>query len=56
MERDAAWHETTMVRLEIEAMSGARAQVEAELARFRGVSASAEDARMKADSERDATQ
>ena len=27
--RDAAWHEAAMARLEIEAMSGARAQVEA---------------------------
>ena len=53
VERDAARHEAAMARLEFEAMSGALAQVEAELARVQGVSASAEDARLKADFERD---
>ena len=52
--RDTARHEAAMARLEIEAMSGAWTQVEAELARVRGVSATAKDARLKADSERDA--
>ena len=55
-ERDAARHEAAMARLEIEAMSGARAQVEAELSRIRLASAAAEDARMKTESERDAVQ
>ena len=54
-ERDAARHEATMARLEIEAMRGAHAQVEVELARVRHVSTATEDARLKADSERDAT-
>ena len=49
-ERDAAWNEAAMARLEIEAMSGARAQVEVELAHVRGISAATEDARLKADS------
>ena len=53
-ERDAARHEAAMVRLEINSMSGARVQVEAELARVRDVLVAAEDARLKADSERDA--
>ena len=55
-ERDAARHEVAMDRLETEAMSVARAQVEAELARVRRVSVAAEDTRSKADSERDAAQ
>ena len=55
-ERDVARHETAMAQLEIEAMSCARAWVEAELARIRGVSAAVEDARLKADSECDTTQ
>ena len=55
-ERDAAQHEAAMVWLEIEAMSGARAQVEAELEYVRHVSAVVEDARLKVDSERDAAQ
>ena len=45
-----------MARLEIEAMSGAQSQVEVELVCVRGVSAATEDARLKADSERDAAQ
>ena len=53
-ERDAARHEAAMAQLEIEAMSGARAKVKAELARIWHVSAAAEDARLKADSEHDA--
>ena len=53
-ERDAARHEAVMAWLEIDAMSGARAQVEAELARVRDVLIATEDARLKADSERDA--
>ena len=52
-ERDAALHEAAMAWLEIEAMSGARAQVEAKLACVRRVSVAAEDARLKVDSERD---
>ena len=55
-ERDAGQHETVMARLKIELMSGARAQVEAELAHVWGVSATAKDARLKADSQRDAAQ
>ena len=55
-ERDTTRHEAAMARLEIEAMSGARARVEAELSRIRRASAAAEDARMKAESERDAVQ
>ena len=55
-ERDAARHEATMARLDIEAMRGARAQVATELARVRHVSAATKDARLKADSERDAAQ
>ena len=53
---DAARHEAAMARLEIDAMSGTRAQVEAKLARVRDVLVAAEDARLKADSERDAAQ
>ena len=56
MERDTARHETAVARLEIEAMSGAWAQVEVELARVRGVSIATEDARLKADSECDTAQ
>ena len=55
-ERDAARHETAMARLEIEAMSDARVQVEVELARVRGVLAAAEDTRLKVDFERDVAQ
>ena len=55
-ERDAARHEAAMARLEIDAMNGARAQVEVELARVRDVLVAAENARLKADSERDAAQ
>ena len=54
--RDVARHEAAMARLEIEAMSVARAQVEAELASIRCVSVAAEDVWLKADSEGDATQ
>ena len=39
-----------MALLEIDAMNGARAQVEAELAHVRDVLVAAEDARLKADS------
>ena len=56
MERDATRHEEAMAQLEIEAMSSARAQVEAELACVQGVSAADEDARLMADSERGAAQ
>ena len=56
MKRNAARHEATMAQLEIEAMSGARAQVEAKLARVQGVLAAAKDVRLKADFERDASQ
>ena len=55
-ERDSARHEAAMARLEIEAMSGAQAQVEAELVRVQGVSTATEDARLKVDSERDVAQ
>ena len=55
-ERDVARHEATMARLEIEAMSDARALVEGELAVVRRVSAVVEDARLKEDSQRDAAQ
>ena len=55
-ERDAARHEAAMARLEIEAMSGARAQVETELSRIRSSSTAVEDAPMKAEFERDAVQ
>ena len=44
VERDVARHEAAMARLEIEAMSGAWAQVEAELVHVRGVSAAVKDA------------
>ena len=54
--RDAARHEAAMARLEIYALSGARAQVEAELARIRDVLVATEDARLKANSEREAAQ
>ena len=53
-ERDTARHKVAMAPLEIEAMSGARAQVEVELANVQRVSVATEDARLKADSERDA--
>ena len=53
-EKDAARHEAAMARLEIDAMSSAQAQVEAELARIRDVLVAAEDARLKEDFERDA--
>ena len=53
-ERDAAQYEAAMALLEIEATSDARAQVEAKLARVRHVSATVEDAWLKADSEHDA--
>ena len=55
-ERDAARHEAAMARLEIDAMSGARAQVEAKLARVRDVLVAAEDACLKADSKGEAAQ
>ena len=44
-ERDSARHEAAMAQLEIEAMSGAQAQVEAELVRVQGVSTTAENVR-----------
>ena len=46
-ERDAARHETTMARLKIEAMSGARTHVETELALIWGVSAATKDAHLE---------
>ena len=49
-ERDAAWYEVAMAQLEIDAMSGAQAQVEAKLARVRDVLVATDDARLKADS------
>ena len=52
-ERAAALHEEAMAQLEIDALSGARAQVEAELAHVRDVLVAVEDARLKADSERE---
>ena len=42
-----------VARLEIEAMRGARAQVEAELSRIRRALATAKDARLKAEFKRD---
>ena len=56
MERDVARHEAAMARLEIDAMSNARAQVEAKLARVRHILVATKDARLKADSELDAAQ
>ena len=53
-ERDAARHEATMAWLEINAVSGARAQVEDELAHVQDALVVSEHARLKADSERDA--
>ena len=55
-ERDATKHEEAMARLEIEAMSGARVEVEAELSHIRRASAAVEDSWMKAESEGDAVQ
>ena len=55
-ERDVARHEAAMARLKIYALSGARAQVEVELAHFRDVLVATEDARLKADSKREAAQ
>ena len=55
-ERDATRHEAAIARLEIDAMSGAQAHVEAELARVRHILVAVEVARLKADSERDAAQ
>ena len=52
-ERDAARHEAAMAQLEIDVVSSARAQVEAELARVQDALVAAEDARLKADSEHD---
>ena len=54
--RDAARLEADMAWLEMDAMSGSRAQVEAELSRVRHILVVTEDARLKADSERDAAQ
>ena len=53
-ERDAARHEAAMARLKIDVVSGAQAQVEVELAYVRDALVDAEDARLKADSKRDA--
>ena len=55
-ERDAAQHEAAMARLEIDAMSGALAQLEAELALVRHILVITKDARLKSDSDRDAAQ
>ena len=52
-EKDVARHEADMARLEIDAMSSTRAQVEAELACIRDVLVAAKDARLKEDFERD---
>ena len=54
-ERDATRHEAAMARLEIDAVSSARAQVEAKLARIWDALVATEDARLKGDSERDAS-
>ena len=55
-ERDAARHEATMVKLEIEGAVNTRAQMESELARVQRASAVAESARLKAESEREVAQ
>ena len=51
-ERDGARHEATMDKLQIEWAVNARAQVESELARVQRALAVAENARLKAESER----
>ena len=55
-EKDTSRNEAAISQLQIDASSGARAQVEAELAHVRDVLVAAEDTRLKADSEREAAQ
>ena len=54
-ERDAGRHEAAMDRLEIDALNGTRAQVEVDLAYVWDVLVATEDARLKEDSEHEAT-
>ena len=55
-ERDAAYREVAMARLEIEAASSAWAHVEYELARVQCTLATSKDARRKVESELDGVQ
>ena len=56
VERDAASHEETMAKLEIEGVVNTRAQVESELTQFQRALAVAESAHLKAESEREVAQ